>query len=97
MKSNVVGHKIKTIRIQMGLTTEEFGKELTATKGTVSKWENGHYLPNNERLKRIAELGNITVEQLLGNIENVTISNSEYKYLKEIEEKYNAIKTLVTD
>lgn len=64
-KSNVVGERIKGIRKELGLNMEEFGKELDTSKGGVNNWEKGINLPNNERLKRIAKLGNLTVAELL--------------------------------
>ena len=60
----VIGQNIKRIRLSLGLSMDKFGEVVSATKGTVSKWENGVYSPNKERLKRIAELGGITVEEL---------------------------------
>ena len=62
-----VGNRIRSIRKENGMTTDKLGKifDPQASKGTVSKWENGHYLPNNERLVRIAELGKISVDELL--------------------------------
>lgn len=62
-----VGNRIRSIRLALGMTTEDFAKSFTppASKGTVSKWENGHYLPNNKRLVTIAELKGITVDELL--------------------------------
>lgn len=60
--------RIKNIRLKLGMTTEKFAQafqEQPPSKGTISKWENGHYLPNNERLKRIAELGETTVDFIL--------------------------------
>lgn len=62
-----VGNRIRIIRREKGLTTEEFSKIFTppASKGTVSKWENGRYLPNNKRLTAIAEIANISVNELL--------------------------------
>lgn len=62
-----VGTRIKSIRISLGLTTQEFAQGFlqSASKGTVSKWENGHYLPNNQRIKEIASFGGITVDELL--------------------------------
>ena len=61
------GKKIKSIRMQRGETMKEFASRIDgkASKGTISKWENGKYLPNNERLKKIAELANISVNELL--------------------------------
>ena len=61
-----LNERIKMIRIKMGMTMEEFGKlVLDANKSVVSKWEKGLTVPNNERLLRIAELGNISTEYLL--------------------------------
>ncbi|MHA6603076.1 helix-turn-helix domain-containing protein [Aerococcus urinae] len=62
-----IGKRIRMIRQEKGLTTDQFSKifDPPASKGTVSKWENGHYLPNTKRLSEIAKFGNITVNQLL--------------------------------
>ncbi len=63
-----LGQRIKNIRINLGKSMDDFGKMFSpnVTKGTISKWENGKYLPNNVRLKKIAQMGNMTVEELLG-------------------------------
>lgn len=45
------------------------------TKGSISKWETGKYLPNNKRLKRIAELGEISVSELVGSGEKIESPN----------------------
>lgn len=60
-----VGQRIKDIRLEKGMTLEEFGKIFGATKGNVLTWENGKSLPNKERLKNIADLAGITVQKLL--------------------------------
>lgn len=67
MSNKEIGHRIKMIRKEKGLTLEEFGSLMspTANKSNVSRWESGKAIPNNARLKMIAELGNITVEELL--------------------------------
>lgn len=68
MDTKAVGRRIKNIRLKLGMTTEKFAQifnDQPPSKGTISKWENGHYLPNNERLKRIAEIGETTVDYLL--------------------------------
>lgn len=67
--NKVLGDKIKSIRLNRGETLEEFGKRFNppANRGLVSGWENGRYAPNPKRLKEIAELGNMAVEELLGN------------------------------
>jgi transcriptional regulator with XRE-family HTH domain len=45
---------------------KEFGKLVDdAAQSLISRWEKGDNLPNNERLKIIAALGSVTVDELL--------------------------------
>lgn len=92
-----VGNRIFSIRKSLGYTMKEFGQKIgtpTASDSIVSRWENGKSLPNNERLKKIAELGNITVDELLyGFVETMVknkidelVSSNEYQ---EILSKFN--------
>ena len=60
-----VGKRINNIRLKNGLTMEIFGFRLNTSKGTVNNWEKGRNLPNKENLKKIAELGNVSVNELL--------------------------------
>lgn len=77
----LVGKRIQAIRLEKGLTLDEFGKLIGASKSSISEWESGKHLPpaksiisrwekgamlpNSSRLERVAELGNITVNELL--------------------------------
>ena len=71
--------KIKSIRKERGLSLEDFGKLLKppADRGQVSRWENNKNKPNNERLKSIADIGGISVDELLN-------GNTEENYFKVI-------------
>lgn len=60
-----LGQRIKQIRLRRGMTLEEFGELLKAADSIVSRWENGISIPRPDRLKKIAKLENITVEELL--------------------------------
>ena len=60
-----VSKKIHQIRLSKGMTLEEFGKQFNTSKATVFNWEKGRNLPNKQNLKIIADLGNITVNELL--------------------------------
>ena len=77
-----VGERIRIIRKEKGMTMEEFGKLVgDAKKSAVGNWERGDNFPNNERLKRIAEIGDITVNELL----NGSVKNSNVKtYIKNL-------------
>lgn len=68
----VVGLRIREIRKRLGLSMAAFAEridqietEKKAKSGTVSNWETGKNLPNNKRLKKIAELGGVSVSELL--------------------------------
>lgn len=66
-----VGKRIQAIRFNMKYTLEEFGGLFNASKSNVCSWEKGKTLPNKERLNKIAQLANITVNELLyGNNEH---------------------------
>lgn len=64
------GQRIRSIRLRLGLTMEEFieridGKPGKGRSGTVNNWETGKNAPNSKRLKKIASLGGVTVDYLL--------------------------------
>lgn len=91
INNNEVGERIKKLRSEKGLSQEEFGKLIkNAHKSLVSKWEKGQSLPNNERLKIIAELGGISVNELLYGhpfIEEIKEKNL-YEYLHDYVSNY---------
>ena len=66
------GERIKDIRIEHGYTLKDFGIEIgkrldsdRVKESIISRWENNISLPNNERLKVIAELGGLSVHELI--------------------------------
>lgn len=63
--NNQVGQRIKAIRLEKGMTTKEFGAFIGATDSNVTSWEKGRTSPNPERLKIIADLAGMTVQELL--------------------------------
>lgn len=60
-----VGARIREIRLARGETLEEFGKRLEARKGVICNWESGRNLPNKRHIKEIADMANISVQELL--------------------------------
>lgn len=72
---SIVGLRVKNIRESIGVNQNEFAKLINATVPAVSNWENGRSLPNNERLKKIAEIGKLSVNELLyGNFAVFTLT-----------------------
>ena len=61
-----VGQRILQIRKKYGYSMQKFGEIIdNAPKGSVNSWEKGVNLPNEKRLKQIATLGNMTLNELL--------------------------------
>ena len=57
---------IKTFRKERGLTQEELAIRVNVVRQTVSKWEKGQSVPDADLLQRIAEVLEVSVNQLLG-------------------------------
>jgi transcriptional regulator with XRE-family HTH domain len=66
MLDNVsVGKKISDLRKQQGLTQEELAVKLEITEQAVSKWENGHTLPDTVLLPDLAQIFNCSIDSIL--------------------------------
>ena len=81
-----VGNRIRNIRLGLGLTTEEFGKlfDEPAAQSIISRWEVGKSVPNANRIKKIAELGNVTVQELLKEDDYINVGYA----IKELRDSY---------
>lgn len=62
---NDLGQKIKELRMDKGLTMEEFGELCNTEKQTVNNWEKGRNEPSLERLKLIAEMAGKSVSEFV--------------------------------
>ncbi|MGQ2197148.1 helix-turn-helix domain-containing protein [Lactiplantibacillus plantarum] len=66
--------RIKEVRLKLGLSMQAFAELIDdrASSGTVSNWENGANLPNNNRMKRIADLGHVDLGYLRGDSDDAS-------------------------
>lgn len=78
--------KLIELRKKEGLSQEELGNKLNVTRQTVSKWELGQTTPEMEKLVEMSKIFNISVDELVNDIE---ISNSEEVYKEGFVEKNN--------
>ena len=60
-----VGSFIAALRHEAGLTQEALGQKLGVTNKTVSRWENGCYLPDVEMLQLLGGLFDVSINELL--------------------------------
>lgn len=79
-----IGKRINHIRTNIGDSMTAFGERIDANSpiksGVVSNWENGIQTPNKKRLKRIAELGNVSVDYILhGSIIQYIYNNLDFE------------------
>lgn len=61
-----IGKFIATLRKEKGMTQEQLGERLGVTNKTVSRWENGNYMPDVEMLSLLSEEFDVTINELIG-------------------------------
>ena len=61
-----IGENIQEHRKKLGLSQEELGQKLFVSRQTISLWEKDQTLPTIENLKRLKEIFNISVDEILG-------------------------------
>lgn len=57
---------IYTLRRKAGLSQEQLAEQLEVTRQTISKWEGGHSVPDLEKLRAMAEIFGVTLDELTG-------------------------------
>lgn len=72
--NDIIGINIKKIREFNNLSQQEFADKLYVTRQSVSKWENGTIIPDIEKLEKISEIYNISIDSLLK--ENLILKKS---------------------
>ncbi len=60
-----IGKFIATLRRQAGFTQEVLGEKIGVTNKTISRWENGNYMPDIEMLQLLAREFNVSINELL--------------------------------
>lgn len=80
----VIGKRIKEIRASLKMKQKEFAYKIGATVSALSNWENGRNKPNDIMAKAIADLGNITVNELLHGNKEDFIKKIGYKAYQDL-------------
>ena len=60
-----IGKFIAELRKEQELTQEQLGEKIGVTNKTVSRWENGNYLPPADILLTMSRLFNVSVNEIL--------------------------------
>lgn len=60
-----IGNFLASLRKEQNLTQEALGEKLGVTNKTISRWENGNYLPPVEMLKELSDFYHISINEIL--------------------------------
>ena len=71
--------KLQMLRHSENLTQEELADELFVSRTAISKWESGRGYPSIDSLKAIAKHFNVTIDELIGSEEIVTLAEQDKK------------------
>ena len=59
-----IGKFIAALRKEKGLTQEQLGEKLGVTNKTISRWENGNYMPDVEMLSLLSKEFDVSINEL---------------------------------
>lgn len=62
----MLGPNVRRLRQSRGLSQEELGRRVGASKQSVSNWENGNIMPSIDLLLRLADCFGVSTDYLLG-------------------------------
>lgn len=66
MKNNVIGKRIKNLRLEMNLSQKELGERLGFCNQTISFWESGQREPSLDSVVQLAAFFKTSADYLLG-------------------------------
>lgn len=93
-----IGSFLAELRKSKSLTQEELGEQIGVTNKTVSRWENGNYLPPVEILQILSKLYEVSINELLSgkrlNSENYKDNAEEYIVIDLMKKNSEAKKKL---
>lgn len=65
MDTQKIGKFLKELRKQSNMTQEQLGEKIGVTNKTISKWENGNYMPPIEKLKTLSDIYQVSINEIL--------------------------------
>lgn len=91
------GQRLARLRKFKGLTQEELADKVGVSYQAVSKWENNISLPDISLLSTLADIFNVSVDELLGRYDNPRVEMIDENCLKDINKMMLRIKVLSSD
>lgn len=98
MNNYKIGSFIAKKRNQLGITQRQLAEKLYVTDKTISRWENGNYMPDLTILINLSEILNTSVYELLSGEDHKEIKKenieTEVRFLYSLTEKEKILKYL---
>ncbi len=85
MDMQKIGTFLAELRKEKNLTQDELGEQIGVTNKTVSRWENGNYLPPVEMLQILSKFYDVSINEILN---GERINDSDYKNISEENVKF---------
>ena len=60
----MIGMNIRILRKKLRMSQEELAERVDVSRQTIAKWENGESLPDIHKCKRLADIFEVTLDQL---------------------------------
>lgn len=85
-------HKLKSLRIERGITQKKLADSLNVSQNAIYNWENGKREPSIEMIKKIATVLGITIAEFLDDdfFDAATLPDAEYEETL-IDDKFKSI------
>ena len=94
MDMQKIGKFLAELRREKNLTQDELGEKIGVTNKTVSRWENGNYLPPVEMLQILSKFYDVSINEILN---GERINDSDYKNISEENVKSRNCKSFVSN
>ena len=65
MNQEKIGKFIANLRKEKGMAQEQLGQKLGVTNKTISRWENGNYMPDVEMLSLLSKVFGVSINELI--------------------------------
>lgn len=85
MDMQKIGAFLSELRKEKNLTQNELGEKIGVTNKTVSRWENGNYLPPVEMLQILSKFYDVSINEILN---GERINDGDYKNVSDENVKY---------
>ncbi len=80
MDMQKIGVFLAELRKEKNLTQDELGEQIGVTNKTVSRWENGNYLPPVEMLQILSKFYDVSINEILN---GERINDNDYKNVSD--------------